>query len=153
MTASERAEVLDERLRRGYEDFDGQILRERREVQDQNNADRAGGRLGTVGGEGDPSGSSGSVAGGSGSGQGEGQSGSNGPEGSPQAGGAPGQTGSGGGSNAEPPPRFPPPDDIPSGRDDDVVARQLREAAMSEPDPELREKLWDEYRRYTGIDN
>ena len=42
-------------------------------------------------------------------------------------------------------------DDIPSGRDDDVVARQLREAAMSEPDPELREALWDEYRNYTGI--
>ena len=47
---------------------------------------------------------------------------------------------------------FPAPDDIPSGRDDDVVARQLREAAMSEPDPALREALWDEYRNYTGID-
>ena len=46
---------------------------------------------------------------------------------------------------------FPPPEDIPSGRDDDVVARQLREAAMSEPDPELREALWDEYRNYTGL--
>ena len=46
---------------------------------------------------------------------------------------------------------FAPPDDIPSGRDDDVVARQIREAAMSEPDPELREALWDEYRNYTGI--
>jgi hypothetical protein len=46
---------------------------------------------------------------------------------------------------------FPPPEDIPSGRDDDVVARQLREAAMSEPDPELREALWQEYRNYTGL--
>ena len=46
---------------------------------------------------------------------------------------------------------FPPPEDIPSGRDDDVVARQLREAAMTEPDPELREALWEEYRNYTGI--
>jgi len=35
-------------------------------------------------------------------------------------------------------------------RDDDVVARQLREAAESEPDPQLREKLWYEYRRYVG---
>lgn len=43
---------------------------------------------------------------------------------------------------------FPPPDDIPSGDDDDVVARQIREAAMYEKDPELREKLWEEYRRY-----
>ena len=46
---------------------------------------------------------------------------------------------------------FPPPEDIPSGRGDDVFARQLREAAMKEPDPELREKLWDEYRNYNGI--
>jgi hypothetical protein len=35
-----------------------------------------------------------------------------------------------------------------SGADDDIVARQLREAAMKEQDPELREKLWDEYRKY-----
>ena len=50
-----------------------------------------------------------------------------------------------------PPENFPLPEDIPGGRDDDVVARQLREAAMSEPDPVLREALWDEYRNYTGI--
>ena len=47
--------------------------------------------------------------------------------------------------------KYPPPKDIPSGNDDDVVARQLREAAMSEPDPAVREKLWDEYRKYKGI--
>lgn len=41
-----------------------------------------------------------------------------------------------------------PPDDIPSGDDDDVVARQIREAAMKEQDPELREALWEEYRKY-----
>jgi hypothetical protein len=40
------------------------------------------------------------------------------------------------------------PADIPDGKDDDVVARQLREAAMNEKDPELREKLWQEYRDY-----
>ncbi len=32
---------------------------------------------------------------------------------------------------------------------DDIVARQLREAAEKETDPELKEKLWEEYRRYT----
>ena len=37
------------------------------------------------------------------------------------------------------------------GRDDDVVARQIREAAMKERDPAIREKLWEEYRRYKGI--
>ncbi len=41
-----------------------------------------------------------------------------------------------------------PPDDIPDGSDDDVVARQLREAAEKETDPELKKKLWEEYRRY-----
>jgi len=32
------------------------------------------------------------------------------------------------------------------------VARQLREAAMREPDPDLRDKLWAEYRKYKGIE-
>lgn len=40
------------------------------------------------------------------------------------------------------------PDDIPDGSDDDVIARQLREAAEKETDPELKKKLWEEYRRY-----
>jgi hypothetical protein len=43
------------------------------------------------------------------------------------------------------------PDDIPDAKDDDIIARQLREAAVQESDPELKEKLWDEYRRYKGI--
>ena len=32
--------------------------------------------------------------------------------------------------------------------DDDIVARQLREAAEKEKDPELKKKLWQEYRKY-----
>ena len=40
------------------------------------------------------------------------------------------------------------PANIPDGHDDDIVARQIREAAMKEQDPVLREKLWDEYRKY-----
>jgi hypothetical protein len=32
--------------------------------------------------------------------------------------------------------------------DDDIVARQLREAAEKETDPELKEKLWQEYEAY-----
>jgi len=32
--------------------------------------------------------------------------------------------------------------------DDDIVARQLREAAENETDPELKEKLWKEYHEY-----
>jgi hypothetical protein len=40
------------------------------------------------------------------------------------------------------------PPDIGDGSDDDVVARQIREAALNEQDPALREKLWQEYRNY-----
>lgn len=46
----------------------------------------------------------------------------------------------------------PVPANIPDGRDDDIVARQLREAASKETDPVLREKLWEEYKKYkSGI--
>jgi len=34
------------------------------------------------------------------------------------------------------------------GADDDILARQLREAAESEPDSVLKDKLWEEYRKY-----
>ena len=43
------------------------------------------------------------------------------------------------------------PRDVRDGRDDDVVASQIREAAIKEQDPAIREKLWEEYRRYKGI--
>jgi hypothetical protein len=68
--------------------------------------------------------------------------------------GAPAQTGRMPGPGEKTTPGSPPPDpdDIPDGQDDDIVARQLREAATSEQDPELKEKLWDEYKKYkTGI--
>ena len=40
------------------------------------------------------------------------------------------------------------PPDLVDAAGDDIIARQLREAAMKEQDPELRKKLWDEYRKY-----
>jgi len=43
------------------------------------------------------------------------------------------------------------PDDIAVMMDDDIVAKQLREAALAEEDPELRERLWEEYRKYKGM--
>ncbi len=43
------------------------------------------------------------------------------------------------------------PDDIEVNSFEDVVARQLREAALAEDDPKLRERLWEEYRKYTGL--
>ena len=44
----------------------------------------------------------------------------------------------------------PLPGDRPPADDDDIVARQLREAAENETDPVLREKLWQEYDKYKG---
>lgn len=35
-----------------------------------------------------------------------------------------------------------------SGDDDDIVARQLREAAEQETDPEIKKRLWEEYNKY-----
>ena len=35
-----------------------------------------------------------------------------------------------------------------SQTDDDIIAKQLREAAEQEADPEVKEKLWEEYRKY-----
>jgi hypothetical protein len=92
MTAAERAAILDERLRKGYESFDGFILSERERAQAESNA-------------------AGSVAVG-------------------------GSAGGGGGGN-EGQPQTLPEAGVP--------------AATSEPDPELREALWDEYRNYTGL--
>lgn len=49
-------------------------------------------------------------------------------------------------------PVAPIPDDIPTGGNgEDDVAKQIREAAEAEQDPKVREALWNEYRRYTGI--
>ena len=48
---------------------------------------------------------------------------------------------------AAPVPAAPVPPDVADARDDDVVCRQLREAAMAEADDALRAALWDEYRR------
>jgi hypothetical protein len=138
-TSQERAAVLNGALNRGYEDFDGVILAERARAQAQANAARNTQIPGDSGG----GASSGTGTGGEPiiiSSRGTGPSGA--PQGSPGVGG--------GASSRAQTQTFPPPEDIPSGRDDDIVARQLREAAMSEPDPELREALWDEYRKYTG---
>lgn len=100
---------------------------------------QAGGQQGEGGSEeGEESGSEGG-AGGAGSGAGGGAETSNRNIGSVAGGSEP--------TEAEP---ISVPDDIGDGRTDDIVLRQIREAAMNERDPVLREKLWDEYRRIRG---
>lgn len=43
------------------------------------------------------------------------------------------------------------PNDIPDLVSEDIVAKQLREAALAEDDPVLRERLWEEYRKYNNL--
>lgn len=43
------------------------------------------------------------------------------------------------------------PDDIPPAENDDAIAAQIRIAAEAETDPEVRKKLWNEYRKYKGM--
>ena len=43
------------------------------------------------------------------------------------------------------------PDDIPAADNDSVLEAQIRKAATTETDPEIRAKLWNEYRAYKGL--
>lgn len=43
------------------------------------------------------------------------------------------------------------PEDIPSADNDSVLEAQIRQAAIDETDPELKKRLWNEYRRYKGL--
>jgi hypothetical protein len=43
------------------------------------------------------------------------------------------------------------PEDVGDGNGDDELARQLRELATKETDPELRDLYWEEYRKYKGL--
>ncbi len=155
---AEQLAVLDAELLGGLGDFDELLLREQERVRAQ-----APMGAGAAGGDG-----SGNGAGGNGEGDGEGGDGDGaaagdaagepggakgasgqartstggGDAGGGMAGRQSGQRASGSGRRGDVP------RDIPAGDDDDVVARQLREAAEKETSPELKEKLWEEYRRY-----
>ena len=43
------------------------------------------------------------------------------------------------------------PEDIPSVDNDSVLEALIRQAAINETDPEIKAKLWNEYRRYKGL--
>ena len=52
----------------------------------------------------------------------------------------------------KPPPEIEIPEDIAKARDsEDQVARQIREAAEQEENPRIRDALWEEYRKHTGL--
>jgi hypothetical protein len=141
LTPGEQVAILDAELERGMGDFDAMILEEqaaqRRANRDQtSNEPVQTASAGSASGSGEAGDDYGREIGGGGG---------------YSVGGGMGGTGGGGGSIPQNTAKYPPPADIPNGNNDDVVARQLREAAMREPDPAVREKLWVEYRKYTGI--
>ena len=159
-TTDERREGLDRKLDSSLSEFDALILREQEILEQRRDAAGAagggggagtapvggGGREGTgeeEAGAGDEGGDQGEAAEATAGGTGNSPDEASGEEvardeGAPEPSGE--ETGEV--SNGRVPP------DVGDGRDDDIVARQLREAAMEEEDPELREKLWDEYRSY-----
>ena len=148
-TADEKATELDGELDRALEDFDGLLLDEQERLDEQAALQSGGGTSGSGpgGGEGD--------GGGGGDGQPPGGN-ESGDSGTPQAGGTTGGRDDGGmagegagtGRTEGTGDRDAVPSDVGDGSDDDIIARQLREAAMNEEDPDLRERLWEEYRTY-----
>ncbi len=159
-TADERRERLERELDATLREFDGLILKEQELLEEKREAEAEAAAGGGGAGGFDAAGEGESGAGtGTGAGAGAEKSPNGGataetsaggtggspdiPAGEPaegassDAGGDPGQISNG---------RVPP--DVGDGHDDDIVARQLREAAIAEQDPALREKLWDEYRAY-----
>ena len=150
----------DGELDKALKDFDGTILAERGAI-----VARANEGAGTVEDPGNGGGGAGGTSS-SGGGKGGSQSGGGGNGSQSRGNGGSSTSGNGGGvpdgpampsGSGIPAPPMPSqknaevasmPSDVADSRDDDVVARQLREAAMDETDPALKEKLWEEYRRY-----
>lgn len=144
LTEEERAAALEARLQQSLEGFDRRLQREQAELQSldeqqakagqaRSAADRPGGGRGDAGGgnaRNEPGGGAPAPA-------------------APASGGSQmperPSTISGRGNRTDVPVTR---EDVPDAQDDDVVARQLREAAEKETDPKLREKLWEEYRKY-----
>jgi hypothetical protein len=141
LTPAEQVAILDAQLERGTGEFDAMILEEQA-AQRRAAREQAANRPPPASPEQSGTGSS--------TEEGMADSGGYSTGGGMPGTGSPGG-GIGGGDIPQNTAKYPPPANIPSGSDDDVVARQLREAAMREPDPAVREKLWDEYRKYKGI--
>ena len=145
----ERIASLEVELASGLADFDELLLREQERVKAAAPRSASGGGMGSGtdedghGGDGNggsSEGSAGETRVGNASNGARSQAGGVGERSSTGAGGV------SGGASRTGATRQPP--GIPDGRDDDVVARQLREAAEKETDPELQKKLWEEYRKY-----
>ena len=139
-TDSEKTAAMVGQFNESLGEFDEKLLREEDRVKAARPRTASSGSGGGGGASGE-SGQAGTEGEDAEEGRQSGQQGADGEAGREQTGdGARGRPSGGNPSSA--------PDDIPDGSDDDVIARQLREAAEKETDPELKKKLWEEYRRY-----
>ena len=145
LTTAEQVAILDGQLEQSTSDFDAMILEEQ---QHQREMDRARAER-SPREQTEPAGAGTSGRNPYESDVAMGETAAGGSAGGEMSGGMGGGMG---GSAPQNPAVYKPPQDIPDGSNDDVVARQLREAAMREPDPEVRERLWNEYRKYKGIE-
>ncbi|MEJ2190419.1 MAG: hypothetical protein P8Y93_13625, partial [Acidobacteriota bacterium] len=127
-TADEAVAALDSQLEDELSTFDRQMSEEMRRLAEESQAAEQAASSSVAGGStGGATAGSASEAGGRAGG---------GKETGGDAGGAVGGSGAGTTQSERVPP------DVGDGSDDDIVARQLREAAIEEDDPELRAKLW-----------
>lgn len=148
-TQEERGQALDEKLDESLREFDRLLMREQETLAERRvTPESAGG-----GGGGGAAGGAGSAGAGGGGEEGRrrGESGASDTDTGETTGDSPSaptgaQRAPGRQEDGEREARIPP--DVGDGHDDDIVARQLREAAIAEDDPALREKLWQEYRDY-----
>ena len=177
-TPDEQRDALDGKLQTSMADFDGMLLKEQKALEDKQRKDplpERGGGTGTEGPGDSGAGKAGSTGSKDDRTPAErraeaedqaaakqGQAGDKGSKDAPTADTATGSSTDAGrleggtpvtapveGGPAGPGPQSPAvPPDVGDGKNDDVVARQLREAATSEKDPAIREKLWEEYREY-----
>ena len=140
-TGAEKTVDLDAELFNGLSEFDEMLLREQQRIKAAApHAAGGGGGGGGQGGDG-TAGDSGSAGSAGSGGDGDDQrAGARAGTATYGAGAGPGASQRQGNNGAPP--------GTPDGSDDDVVARQLREAAEKEPDPVLQKKIWEEYRKY-----
>jgi len=141
-TRGEQIATLDAELNAGLGEYDERLLREQERVKAATplpDEIRSGSGAGSGAGQDEGTGEEGTDANGGDTGADVGEQ--------PPAGTVNRRSGASAGNGTQQAGSRPPPG-IPDGSDDDVVARQLREAAEKETDPELKKKLWEEYRKY-----
>lgn len=146
-TDAERQARLEGTLEKSVGDFDEVLAEEQREISTVGrNTEGFGGGAGGSGGGVGLGKQGGGSGGGSGSGGGNGGGSSEVSSARNQAGATPSIAGM---SEEERKARTP--EDIPDLVSEDIVAKQLREAALAEEDLALRERLWEEYRNYNKL--